>query len=220
MITLKENRLNFFRGMLFIGLVFFPLWTLTHDFHWDSLRLLLGLICGWLLVISFRIRWIQKYIEVLLYYLLYIAAAIITYKFRGQLDDPVWYIYHVVIFIGLALVFRRIRFLVVFVLIYGIGTAISIFSAAEPVISPKKFIVLFVVSGFVVVTQAIVIRYLFRRIDSFAFATAHKLRAPIARLKGLSNIEQHISQKQFRKLILQEIDEADEVLKITQKQLD
>ena len=219
-ITISEGRLNYFRSMLGLGFIFFPLWALILDFKFYSLRLHFGMIAGWIIVLSFRSMWVRRNLRDIVYGLLYLCTILLNYKFIGQGLQPLWAIYHAVVFIGIGLVFRDFKYLVIYVLLFLTCTWIATMLIEDPVVDKWKFLILFTSASFVILINATAHWWSIRKIEQFQFANAHELRAPLARILGIINIYEALPPEELKELLSKEAKDLDKVVQELQEKLE
>ena len=117
-VSLREGQRNYYRIVMTAGFIFFPLWAITYDFTWASNRLILGMYSGLIVVLSYRVRFVRERIRFFLYGLIYLATIISSYQFYHQSLDPLWALYHTMVYIGFGLIFRRLSPFLAFIILY------------------------------------------------------------------------------------------------------
>lgn len=221
-ISLKEGRLNYFRSLLLLGSIGLPVWALYHEFTIFSIRIFFGILSALLFLGSYKISFLKKNLDKIIYVLICVSVAPINKTLFTSDLDPIWAIYHITIFFGLSAVFRNLNWLVAFVLLYSIGTVASSIGAVHPNIDPFKFLFLYGCS----VTIMLIIAYSYTwttlKIDKYAHGTAHHLRAPVARIRGLIELYKldKSNHPTYLKLLEKEVEDLNNITKDHQKNLE
>ena len=221
-ISLKEGRLNYFRSLLLLGSIGLPVWALYHEFTIFSIRLLFGIISAALLLGSYQVNFLKKYLEKIIYVLICISVFPINKTLFTSDVDPIWAIYHITIFFGLSAVFRNLKWLLSFIFLYSIGTIAASIGASLPIVDPYKFLFLYGCS----VTIMLIIAYSYTwttfKIDKYSHDTAHNLRAPVARIRGLIELNKMDDNNRptYLKMLEKEVEDLDTLTKDHQKNLE
>ena len=163
--TVREGKLNYFRSLLFLGLLAFPMWSFLYEGAFLSARVFFGLAGGLVLAASFHSEWMRHNLERIVYGLMYLGTITINIKLYSTSLDPLWAIYHISTFVGISVMFRKIKFLVIFFVLYTISTYVASFLIEEPGIEVYKFLFLYTVSTIIMAIIASSYRWTIMKIE-------------------------------------------------------
>ena len=227
------NRLIYLRVLLLIGAIALPLFYYLYDDETNivSLRVVFGILAFLAFILTFSGRDIlEKWLYNVIYILIFLSILSIHHTFWKSSMEPVWAVYHVIIFYGLGFVFHKKSLFIIF---FGIFTAFTILICLftkDPGIDEGLFLFLFLTSAvllFVIMHTLIwtnkEMQNSYNKIEKYAFVNAHKLRGPIARMKGLMLLverEEYKNNAELFKYLDQSIEEVDNVIRESQILLD
>jgi len=221
-ISIEKGRLNYFRSLLLLGSIALPIWALYHDFTLLGFRFLFGLFSALLFAGSYRFEWVKLYLDRIIYALICISVITINKTLYTSNIEPVWAIYHITIFFGLSAVFKNIKWLLFFIIAYSIGTFYASTGAAHPIVDPYKFLFLYACSAIIMIIIAYSYSWTTHKIEKYAHNMAHNLRAPVARICGLMELNKidKSNSSEYLKMLDKEVDDLNRITKNLQKNLD
>lgn len=179
-----------------------------------------GLLAGMLFVLSFHSKWVRERLERITYFLVYISVFSVSFTLFKSNLDPIWSTYHIALFFGLSAVFRNLKWFGIHVILYSIGTIAAVMFVSDPAIDTDKFIFIYSFSAAIMIVVAYSYTWTIQKIEHYAYHNAHELRAPVARIQGLLELESMDISSKYLDLLKKEAEDLDKMTRKSQKILE
>jgi hypothetical protein len=201
------DKLQFVRKFLFLGTVFLPLFSILYNPQIITkglfdIRMISGLFCFALFLLSFKSKFVKKYLLSTLHVVAFLAIPYMSYVLYTYNFSLVWVVYHFIMFTAFSSLFFKKKLYLGFIIVYISCFAMALYKSEEILMETR--LISFLMVAFIIINYVLFNSFLLnldnldkstkqlilqnKALKKYAFLNAHKIRGPLARVLGLVDL--------------------------------